>query len=505
MSSQIIAILVLGGMFAIATVLPINIGILALVASFVVGTLVFGLDDKEIFEGFPVSLFITVVGVTYLFSVAKLNGTIDLLVQGGIRLVRGRAILVPWVLFAVAGTLTALGTFTPAAVALLVPIGMSFAFTYRISPLMIGMMVICGAHAGAFSPMAVSGALVYGIVAKSGLAVSHAALFFASMGFNLLLAAGTYVLLRRRGEESFVEHPDDTAADVAGSTGGGVSTGGDARGGVATAVEPRAIAVTWHQRATLTALVVLVVGALAFHLQIGFLALAAGAVLALLDRENLGKAVDGISWPTILLVAGMVTYVGVLEHSGTIDWVAHGAVGLGAPLLVALVLCIVVGVTSAFASSTAILTATIPMAIPLLLTGSLPVAGVVAAMAISTTIVDVSRSPPMAHWSWPTRAGSTGTGSTGRSSPTPASSSHSDRSRRGRRWCCRVRSEQSEGRGTRGVAAFRSHRLEKASNAHTAAVADGFFVPLHTTLIVCVPAGRSVLRNSGTCLVTVGA
>ncbi|WP_309111270.1 SLC13 family permease [Saccharothrix sp.] len=382
MSSQIIAILVLGGMFAVATVLPINIGILALVASFVVGTLVFGLEDKEIFEGFPVSLFITVVGVTYLFSVAKLNGTIDLLVQGGIRLVRGRASLVPWVLFAVAGTLTALGTFTPAAVALLVPIGMSFAFTYRISPLMIGMMVICGAHAGAFSPMAVSGALVYGIVAKSGLAVSHAALFFASLGFNLLLAAGTYVLLRRRGEESFVGESD------------GVPTGGGAPaptgGGVATAVEPRTIAVTWHQRATLTALVVLVVGALAFHLQIGFLALAAGAVLALFDRANLGKAVDGISWPTILLVAGMVTYVGVLEHSGTIDWVAHGAVGLGAPLLVALVLCIVVGVTSAFASSTAILTATIPMAIPLLLTGSLPVAGVVAAMAISTTIVDVS-------------------------------------------------------------------------------------------------------------------
>lgn len=380
MSAQLIAILVLGGMFVIATLLPINIGILALVASFVVGTFVFGLEDKEIFEGFPVSLFITVVGVTYLFSVAKQNGTIDLLVQGGIRLVRGRAILVPWVLFAVAATLTALGTFTPAAVALLVPIGMSFAFTYRISPLMIGMMVICGAHAGAFSPMAVSGALVYGIVAKSGLTISHAALFFASTGFNLLLAGGTYVLLRRRGEESFVEQPDDDAA------GDDVPTGG----GVATAVKPKTSTVTWHQRATLAALVVLVVGALAFHLQIGFLALAAGAVLALLDRENLGKAVEGISWPTILLVAGMVTYVGVLEHSGTIDWVAHGAVGLGAPLLVALVLCIIVGVTSAFASSTAILTATIPMAIPLLLTDSLPVVGVVAAMAISTTIVDVS-------------------------------------------------------------------------------------------------------------------
>ncbi|MEU7813096.1 SLC13 family permease [Pseudonocardia sp. NPDC049154] len=381
MSPQLLSILILGGIFVIATLLPINIGILAFVGSFVVGTFVLGLDEKEIFEGFPVSLFVTVVGVTYLFSVAKLNGTIDLLVDAGVRLVRGRAILVPWVLFVVAAVLTALGTFTPAAVALLVPIGMNFAFKYRISPLMIGMMVICGAHAGAFSPMAVSGALVFGIVAESGLSVSAAVLFFASMAFNLLLAAVTYVLLRRRGEESFDERPssdDDGSAEL------------PAGGGTATLVRPSRVTVSAKQTATLVALVGLVIGALALHLQIGFLALAAGALLGLMDRENLGKAIDGISWPTILLVAGMVTYVGVLEHAGTIEWVSHAAVGIGAPLVVALLLCLTVGITSAFASSTAILTAVIPMAIPLLLTGSLPAAGVVAAMAISTTIVDVS-------------------------------------------------------------------------------------------------------------------
>ncbi|MCF7548676.1 SLC13 family permease [Pseudonocardia sp. WMMC193] len=383
MSPQLLSILILGGIFVVATLLPINIGILAFVGSFIVGTFVLGLDEKEIFEGFPVSLFVTVVGVTYLFSVAKLNGTIDLLVDAGVRLVRGRAILVPWVLFALAAVLTALGTFTPAAVALLVPIGMNFAFKYRISPLMIGMMVICGAHAGAFSPMAVSGALVFGIVAESGLSVSAAVLFFASMAFNMALAAVTYVLLRRRGEESFAEQPP--ASDPTDGT--DLPTGG---GGTATMVRPPRVAVNAKQTATLVALVGLVVGALALHLQIGFLALAAGALLGLMDKENLGKAIDGISWPTILLVAGMVTYVGVLEHAGTIEWVSHAAVGIGAPLLVALVLCLTVGITSAFASSTAILTAVIPMAIPLLLTGSLPAAGVIAAMAISTTIVDVS-------------------------------------------------------------------------------------------------------------------
>ena len=45
---------------------------------------------------------------------------------------------------------------------------------------------------------------------------------------------------------------------------------------------------------------------------------------------------------------------------------------------------------TAFASSTAILGATIPLAVPLLLAGEVSPIGVVVALAISSTIVDVS-------------------------------------------------------------------------------------------------------------------
>lgn len=366
MSAEMISIGALGVMFVVATLLPINIGILAFIGAFVVGTSSLGLTEDEIFEGFPVSLFVTIVGVTYLFSVAQRNGTIDLLVRVGIKLVRGKATLVPWVLFGVAAVLTAFGTFTPAAVALLVPVGMNFAYRYGISQLMVGMMVISGAHAGAFSPIAVSGALVLGMVGHTPLAVSPLALFLASFGFNFLLSALTFVLLRRRTPEAVSEpiaEGEDSAA---------------------------APDVTWRQGLTLVALAGLVVGALVFHLEIGFLALAAGAVLALVDMKNQAKAVEGISWSTILLVAGMVTYVEILEKAGTIETISHGAAGMGAPLFVALLLCLVVAVVSAFASSTAILTAIIPIAVPLLLASHLSAVGVVAALAISTTIVDTS-------------------------------------------------------------------------------------------------------------------
>ncbi|HET6634305.1 MAG TPA: SLC13 family permease, partial [Streptomyces sp.] len=146
----------------------------------------------------------------------------------------------------------------------------------------------------------------------------------------------------------------------------------------------------WRQWLTLASLLALVVGALGFQLEIGFLALVAGALLALVDMKRQEKAVDGISWSTLLLVAGMMTYIAMLEKAGIIEKISHHVAGLGTPLVVALVLCFTVAVTSAFASSTAILTAIIPLAVPLLLSSHLSAAGLVAALAVSTTIVDTS-------------------------------------------------------------------------------------------------------------------
>ena len=81
----------------------------------------------------------------------------------------------------------------------------------------------------------------------------------------------------------------------------------------------------------------------------------------------------------------------VLEKMGTIDFVGHSVAGLGSPLLAALLLCLIGAVVSAFASSTAVLGSLIPLAVPFLQGDSgVGAVGFIAAMAVSSTIVDVS-------------------------------------------------------------------------------------------------------------------
>jgi Na+/H+ antiporter NhaC len=92
----------------------------------------------------------------------------------------------------------------------------------------------------------------------------------------------------------------------------------------------------------------------------------------------------------VLLICGVLTYVGVLEKMGTIDYVGHSVAGIGVPLLAALLLCYIGALVSAFASSVGIMGALIPLAVPFLQTGSVGPIGMITAFAVAATVVDVS-------------------------------------------------------------------------------------------------------------------
>ena len=76
--------------------------------------------------------------------------------------------------------------------------------------------------------------------------------------------------------------------------------------------------------------------------------------------------------------------------AGSPEFVGNWAAGLGVAAIGALVLCYVGGVVSAFASSTALLPVIIPIALPLIADGGINAGLFVAALAICSTIVDVS-------------------------------------------------------------------------------------------------------------------
>jgi Na+/H+ antiporter NhaD/arsenite permease-like protein len=390
MTPELVSIIALVALFVVGTLLPINMGVLGFIAAWLVGMYSLGLTEKEIIGGISGDLVLTLVGVTYLFAIARNNGTVDLIVRAAVRAVGGRTALIPWVMFALTAVLTAIGAASPAACAIVGPIALGFAGRYRISPLMMGMLVVHGAQAGGFSPISIYGVITNSVMAENGLPVDEMTVFLTSLLVNTAIAVVLFLALggRRLVSQRIVgDAPDGDGPDDP------VLSGGTPGGGTATATRTGTTAAPQRladQVVTLVAFALVAVVAIAFERNIGFTAITAAAVLtALFPKEQKG-AIKQVAWPTVLLVAGVSTFAAVLSEAGAPEAVGTWAAGLGTILIGALVLCYVGGVTSAFASSTALLPIIVPIAIPLIASGGVGAVAVVAALAVSSTIVDVS-------------------------------------------------------------------------------------------------------------------
>ena len=86
-----------------------------------------------------------------------------------------------------------------------------------------------------------------------------------------------------------------------------------------------------YRMLTLAGLVALAVLVLAFNQDIGFVSITIGLALSLIAPNLQKRAIGQVSWPEIMLITGVSTYVTVLEKMGTISLVGDSVAGLGSP------------------------------------------------------------------------------------------------------------------------------------------------------------------------------
>lgn len=367
-SLQYLALGVFVAIFALAMWRGTNMGALALAGTFLVGAPLFDLTADELIGGWPSSLMLTLIGVTFLFGIARENGTIDRVVSAAVGGVGGRLFWIPWVFFLLAAFITGAGAVTPATNAILVPVGLALAARYQINPVLVGVSILNGTNAGAFSPIAIYYNIIAEALAKVGLHLDAGPVFIATFVFNALLNVLAFIVfggLKLRGRSA-------TVADE------GAESGTEAKGG-------------WRpvQLLTLGVLLAVTVAAL-LKVDIGFASITGAVVLALIAPATATKGAQHIAWSVILLIGGIITYVSMLQSIGTVEAASDQIAGLGTPVLVALLLLFVAGLTSAFASTIAMFGVLVPLTAPMIESGALPLMGFGIALAIAASAVDSS-------------------------------------------------------------------------------------------------------------------
>jgi di/tricarboxylate transporter len=370
MTAQVTALLLFVAIFAVATMREAHIGILMFAAASGVGVFLGEMPVADVVGGFPTGIMILLVGVTYFFGIARANGTVDRVVEAALGQVGERAVLLPFVFFAATAVVAAMGA--PLAGLVMAPIGMPVAKKSRIDPMLMAIAIGSGLGAGAFAPTSLFGIVSYGAARRASIDLSPLALLSVAAIANLVLLMAAFLLFG--GLELFGRR--GTSSTPAASVGSRAPF-------------------TGRQIATLVSMFGLIVAILAGALaglnpDVGVLSFAFGAVLTLIDPDAGRTAVARIDWSTVLLVGGIITFVSVLQHMGSVDLLGETARNVGMPVLAALLICVIGALVSAFASTTGILAALVPLAPPVVASGQIPGWALIGSLAVCSSIVDLS-------------------------------------------------------------------------------------------------------------------
>lgn len=324
MSLSILSLVVLAVVVAIGFIKKVNLGFLSLGVAFLLGT-AGGMTAKEITAGFSSSMFVTLVGVTFLFGMASNNGTLDLFSKKIVALVGKHTILIPVLMFFLSAFISAIGPGHIAAGILMTTFAMYLAFEMDINPMSTALYAKLGANAGCASVLSITGILARNLSEPLGYSGFGLHLFLATLLSGFLFTLVVYVLYK--GYKVKADNPLKLS-DI-----------------------PK---FNRDQKFTIGAIVVMVVCCIGFKLDTGLFAFAAAGVLILLGVVDEKKAIKGIPWGTLVFICGVGALVNVIDTLGGISLVSDFLTTLMSAKTAAPIMAATSGILSWVSSTTGV-------------------------------------------------------------------------------------------------------------------------------------------------------
>jgi len=327
---EYISILVLILTIAVAYFSGISAGVLGIAFAFIFGKFCVGLSAKEIISGFPTSTIFTLMGMTFLFSIARENGTLSNVAQTITKLAKGKPFVLVILFFVLCAALAAIGPGPVAITALVAPIAMATGKEQDIPDVLMAIAVYSGSICGGLTSFSSSGIIAYTLGQEQGV-TNYTPVFLSCMTIGFFLFVIFFLLF------------------------GGLKLKKTAN----IAAETVKVEYTRNQKISLIVIFITVVLIAAFRFDTGLTAFTGGAVLLLLKVVEPDRAIRGIAWPTILLIGGMGILVNVMNLSGGISAITAFLSRTMTVKTAPSIMCVIAGLMSSVSSASGVVMPTL--------------------------------------------------------------------------------------------------------------------------------------------------
>lgn len=297
-----------------------NVGIICVAFAMILGV-VYGIDTKEILSGFSSSLFIQMVGITYLFAVISGNGTLELLAKKMVGIVGKKKHLIPFVMYVLGFAICAVGPGAIPSLAIVPVIAIPVAVSAGVNPIMTAIIGDLGVMSGRMSPLTPESAVVRELMEEQGLEGNTIPIMIAMIITALVVMVLVYVYYKGwKIDEN------------------------------ATGTEEKLSKFSGKQWLSILGLVALAVGALFFSWNVGLTGFMIGSFLLILGCGDEKKAIAAIPWNVILMVLGVGILMNIISLSGGIDIMVSALEAIMGKRTAAMIMAIAAGLMSFFSS-----------------------------------------------------------------------------------------------------------------------------------------------------------
>lgn len=311
-----------------------NTGLVCIGFALLLGKLA-GMADRDIIGGFNYSLFLMLLGVTYLFGLAEINGTLKLLTRKITVLAGKHTYMIPVVMYIFATVLSALGPGTIPTTAIMMVFGMTLAVEMKINPAMLAAIIFLGAAGGGMSPLAATGIIGLDLCQGFGLTGIELPLLVNGVLSSTVYAALVYVAFGgyKLKSDVVLQFSDIPAFNK-------------------------------EQIITLIGIAVMVGLVMLFKVNVGLASFTVAMVLSFLRVSDEEQALKKIPWGTLLLICGVGVLMNVIIALGGIDLLSASLASVMSAKTATTILGVTAGVMSWFSSTSGVVMPTLIPTIP---------------------------------------------------------------------------------------------------------------------------------------------
>ena len=389
---SILALVILVGISCVNE--DLNVGFLGIAFGIIVGGIFSNITAAKNMNAFPLSLFLILVGVTFLFGMAQTNGTMEKLTAYSVRACKCNTALVPLIIYFLSTFVTTIGPGNIAGCALMAPVSMAIAAKVKMPAFLMTLLVVGACNGAAFSPFAPTGIISNGLIAKMagelGLSPDYLNTLAWKIHFNSELAqgfvniGGFFVM----GGLKWIREQKGAALDI-------------------DELAPKPEPFNAAQKTTLLLVAILIIlvvvpglpgvkGTLPKYItnmlsNVGSISFVLSIILMLTGYGDSKAAVKVMPWSVIMMVCGVSVLIDVMDKAGGLNFLVEVMASVAGPTTICFWTAFVPAVISAYSSSSGVV---MPMFLPMTpglveLTGGDPIS-IISAIDVGSHLVDTS-------------------------------------------------------------------------------------------------------------------